>query len=439
MSSSPLTQATTCLKLLAITNHYPPHHGGGYGLQMGWFCDRLATRGHSLQVLTSAPQGTTVSHETSPFPVSRHLSLIDNDLSPRELFRFTLHNRGAVRRAIRDTAPDMIFCGGFDGVGFNTYLAAIESGLPSFTWLGDTWLAQAWRDLRRYDQWSRIAGGGQGLGLKRLVKRMVGSYGRHRGLYDGPRPRSFAPVGALSQFVLDDLYQSGAPVSPEAQVISVCLHRAFEKTSTEVIGHSGSRVPHLRALFVGRMERLKGPDAAIKALAVAVAQGADVRLTFAGLLLEQSRPELMAEAKSLGVADRITWAGTPSQPELVHLYRNHDVFLFPSRIVEGLGIVNCEAIACGLPVIGTADSGAAEVIVPGVTGFRVAIDDTNAMGTHLAQLHTDRGLLDKLSASATGYAHRFLADAIIDRLEREIVRLHGTFTAQNTVRKSAAV
>ncbi len=411
------------MKVLAIVSSYPPHHGGGQGLHFERFCEGLAGRGHKVQILTSAPGRQEQMAETSRLPIDRSLRLLTGgDMSPRRLLRLTLANRKAVRSAFRKTSPNVVFCSGMDWVGFNTYLSTIESGVPSLTYLGDTWLGQAWQDLRRYDPWADLANGGRRPGIRRAVKRAIGWYGRLRGLYDGPRPRSFGRVAAISQFVLDDLRRSGAPVPDDARLIPVGLTPAYVNSNAQPIGHSGTVAPHLRALFVGRMERLKGPDVAIKGLAVAVARGADVRLTFAGLKIDQARPELMAEASALAIADRITWAGAPSDAGLVDLYRNHDVFLFPSRIVEGLGVVNCEALACGLPVIGTADSGAADVIITGKTGFRIAIDDADAIGRHLCELHFDRSMLSRLSASAVEFAGRYLPDVVIDQLEEELLR-----------------
>jgi glycosyltransferase involved in cell wall biosynthesis len=165
------------------------------------------------------------------------------------------------------------------------------------------------------------------------------------------------------------------------------------------------------------MEWQKGPDLAIDAVASAVRSGADVRLTFAGIRLDRLRPMLQKRAESQGVADRITWAGTPSLAELIQLYRTHDVFLFPSRIVEGLGVVNCEAMACGLPVLGTADSGSAEVIIDDRTGYRVPRDDSAMLGRYLFELHFDRDRLERLSRSAVDFARRFHPDRIVKELE----------------------
>jgi glycosyltransferase involved in cell wall biosynthesis len=135
------------------------------------------------------------------------------------------------------------------------------------------------------------------------------------------------------------------------------------------------------------------------------------------------RPQLEELATSLGIADRITWAGTPVLSELIALYRNNDVFLFPSRIVEGLGVVNCEALACGLPIIGTAHSGSAEVIIPGESGFRIEKDDHEAMGRYLAQFHFERNLLDQFSTNAPKTIQRFAPNNVLDILESELYRV----------------
>jgi glycosyltransferase involved in cell wall biosynthesis len=404
------------MNVLAVTNFYPPHHGGGYGLQCQWFCEGLAARGHSVQVLTSQPE-TVALPQIGTLPVERALRLLPAELPARKLLAATINNVRAVKQSIRKSRPDVMLCAGMDGVGFNTYHAAVSASRPSLSWLGDTWLGQAWRNLTRYDRWVDLASGGQRGGLARVVKRVVGRYGRVRGLFSDPKPAQLPPVAAISHFVLEDLRQSGAPVPADAPVVPITLAPDFFTTAGDPIGPSGQRSPHLRALFVGRMEWPKGPDVALDSVAYAVQRGADVRLTFAGIHIEQLRPALEQLAAEKGIADRITWAGTPPLSDLIDLYRSHDVFLFPSRIVEGLGVVNCEAMACGLPILGTAHSGSAEVILDDRTGYRVAKDDPESMGRHLAELHTDRERLKRLSGSAIEFSRRFHPDQVIKELD----------------------
>jgi glycosyltransferase involved in cell wall biosynthesis len=411
----------TRLNVLAVTNLYPPHHGGGYGLQMSLFCDGLAGRGHRVEVLTSRPAGAGAADGGTPaVAVRRELALLPPAAGPAALVRATRANRAAVRRAVRRVRPDVVFCGGMDGVGFNTYHAATAAGVPSLTWLGDTWLAQAWRDLPGFDPYADLARGGRRPGPVRWAKRAVGLAGRAGGLYAGRRPARFTPAAAISSFVAADLGRAaGVPPPP---VVPIVVSGGFYRPDGEPVGRAGGRTPHLRALFVSRVELLKGPDVAVDAVAAAVAAGADVRLTIAGLHLDRMRPELEARAAAAGVADRVAWGGTPAADDRVRLYPAHDVFLFPSRIVEGLGVVNCEALACGLPVIGTADSGAADVIRDGETGFRVPVGDPAAVARHLAALHADLDRLERLSAAATAFARRYHPDVVVGQLERELAR-----------------
>jgi glycosyltransferase involved in cell wall biosynthesis len=407
------------MKILAVSNLYPPYHGGGYGLQTGWFCRGLASRGHQIVVLTGRPEGAATDAGSAPtVPVLREFSLLPSYASPRALLAAVIHNRQAVRRAVRAVRPDVVFVTGIDGVGFNTYHAAIDSNVPSLTWLGDTWLAQAWRDLPEFDPYVDLARGGRRAGLGRWAKQAVGAVGRLAGLVDGQRPTRFAPVVCISSFVAADLAAAaGVPLPP---VVPILLDRAFFRPDGAAVGRDGSTSQALRALFVGRTELLKGPDVAIDAVAAAVVAGADVRLTLAGLRQEQMRSELEERAVVRGVADRLAWVGSPPHDELIRLYRRHDVFLFPSRIVEGLGVVNCEAMACGLPVIGTADSGAADVIHDNETGFRVPINDPIAMAKCLVDMYANRDKLAKLSVLATAFSERFHPDRVLGLLEAEL-------------------
>ena len=74
--------------------------------------------------------------------------------------------------------------------------------------------------------------------------------------------------------------------------------------------------------------------------------------------------------------------------ELVAVLDACTAFVCPS-IYEPLGIVNLEAMAVGLPVVGTATGGIPEVVVDGVTGTLVPIDQAHRRHRHAAAIPTN--------------------------------------------------
>jgi phosphatidylinositol alpha-1,6-mannosyltransferase len=85
------------------------------------------------------------------------------------------------------------------------------------------------------------------------------------------------------------------------------------------------------------------------------------------------RGSLEALATSLGIADRVEFAGSLPTPDLINRLRASDLFVLPSRTdstsIEGFGIVYLEAAACGVPSIAAAGGGADDAIEPGESGW----------------------------------------------------------------------
>lgn len=127
-------------------------------------------------------------------------------------------------------------------------------------------------------------------------------------------------------------------------------------------------------VFVGRITRQKGLPYLLEA---AESLPEDVQLILcAGA---PDTPEIKAEVESRVAAlqsqrDGVVWI-TDHLPrhEIAALLSASTVFVCPS-IYEPLGIVNLEAMACGIPVVGTATGGIPEVVDDGVTGWLVPIE-----------------------------------------------------------------
>jgi len=135
-------------------------------------------------------------------------------------------------------------------------------------------------------------------------------------------------------------------------------------------GLAGRRV----LLTVGRIsrhDRAKGHDRVIAALPELRARFPDLAYAIAGD--GDDRPRLEALARERGVADIVHFLGRVPDDELAQHYRMADVFVMPST-KEGFGIVFLEAMACGLPAIGTDADGSTEPLSASPLGRAVPLD-----------------------------------------------------------------
>ena len=151
-------------------------------------------------------------------------------------------------------------------------------------------------------------------------------------------------------------------------------------------------------LAVGAVVERKGYDLLVAALAKV--KHLSWRLVIAG---DHGRsPEafrrLEADIAWFGLADRITLLGALSAQQLVSLYATSDLFVLPSRF-EGYGMAFAEAVAHGLPVIGTT-AGAIPQTVPAGAGILVRPDDVDALASALRRLIENPHERERLAAGA---------------------------------------
>jgi len=137
-------------------------------------------------------------------------------------------------------------------------------------------------------------------------------------------------------------------------------------------------VSNQRLLTVARLasnERYKGIEDVIRALPHIAARFPSVCYDVVGDGDDRSRLEALAT--SLGVRDRVHFAGWVTEQDLASHYRQCDVFVMPSRN-EGFGIVFLEAMQFGKPIVAGRHGGSPEVVEDGECGFLVengAIDE----------------------------------------------------------------
>ncbi|WP_341701864.1 glycosyltransferase family 4 protein [Ferrovibrio sp.] len=172
----------------------------------------------------------------------------------------------------------------------------------------------------------------------------------------------------------------------------------------------------VRLLSVGRAVEKKGYDILLDALAQL---SGDLHWTLTHIGGGPLLPDLRARAERLGIADRITWAGSQAQEAVIAAYREADAFALACRRdrdgdMDGLPNVLMEAQSQGLPCATSAISAIPEFLIDGQSGLLVEPENAEAMAVALNRLIVDPGLRERLgqAGAARVRAHFGMAAGI---------------------------
>jgi len=112
-------------------------------------------------------------------------------------------------------------------------------------------------------------------------------------------------------------------------------------------------------------ERYKGVDEVLEALPDLLRQ--DPALSYLVVGDGSDRPRLQEKANSLGLQNHVVFTGFIDETEKADHFRLGDVFVMPGR-GEGFGFVFLEALACGIPAVGSQVDGSREALMQGELG-----------------------------------------------------------------------
>ncbi|MFE4572191.1 N-acetyl-alpha-D-glucosaminyl L-malate synthase BshA [Paenibacillus chitinolyticus] len=145
------------------------------------------------------------------------------------------------------------------------------------------------------------------------------------------------------------------------------------------------------------------------------------RLLFVGEGPELSK--VISYVKELGLSDRVNFCG--KQDDVAQLISLGDVMLLPSE-KESFGLVALEAMACGVPTVGSIAGGIPELVTHGETGFLAEIGDTEKMADYAVELLSDPQQYEKMSEACLNRARTtFCNDWITMQYEEIYYRVLG--------------
>lgn len=190
-------------------------------------------------------------------------------------------------------------------------------------------------------------------------------------------------VSVPSSFVRRSFIDRGFPVERIIQVpFGVNLSMFTPSPKTDSV---------FRVVFVGTMSLRKGIPYLLRAFAELKLPNAELCLV--GRQLDEVKPFFDQYRGSY------RWLGQQPQAELSRFYSQGSVFVLMS-IEEGLAMVLAQAMACGLPIICTPNTGGEDIVRDGVDGFIVPPRDVEALREKLTFLYEHPEALARMSQSA---------------------------------------
>lgn len=394
------------MRILTISNLYPPAAVGGYETRCAHTMEWLARR-HEVVVLTSrrgrgaAPPAADVRRELPFVPESRLGVLI----APLASWRASR----VLERALRRHRPDLVFVWNASQIPRSCVRTAQASGVPVAFSLADSWLgafAQGDLFLRyvagdvagRRRAWSRLA---------RLLNRLPGL----RVDLDTPYP---AALVWNSQALRE--------LSPPPPFVLPCLERVIHPASENERVFAGvERVPAPTPTiaFVGRLEPEKAPDVAVRALALLRERhGFDARLLVIGGGEPAARRELEALIDSLGLRERVQLRGRLGAEGVAAALSQAHAIVVPSRWQEPFGLVCLEAALARVPVIAARSGGMPEMLEDGREALFFEIDDVAACASALAFTLSDPEAASERAERARVRVREYSLDRYRERYER---------------------
>jgi glycogen(starch) synthase len=402
------------MKILFISNHYPPYEVGGYEQLCRDVADRLAARGHSIRVLTTT-FGVERGLPSDDDAIQRVLRFVpDYKAKLNAGLQFFLtrrrdekHNRACLRAQIQLFDPDVIFIWNIHGLPKSIALEAEASRAGVAYWLAGESPAEP-DEFDRY--WQRIGRSpfakiGKGL-IGGLALRMLRAEGQARPRLDH--------AGIVSEYLRQQGLQAGTlPAHTQVIYNGVELNLFQQPVRTQVNGP-------LMILQAGRVSADKGAHTTIEAIGRLGQQGvSQVRLIVAGSGPSDYAERLRQIAAHYHIADRVTFLGWQPREQMPSIMTDSHVLVLPTENQEPFARVVLEAMANGLAVISTLTGGTGEIVKHGETGLTFPAGDSAALAQQIKRLLDDPALRIRLARCGQELVlEHFSLDRMVENCER---------------------
>ncbi len=383
------------MRILVVTNLYPPHYIGGYELRCEKITEALRARSHDVEVLTSNHGATEA--DAAEKGVHRTLRVHGFYGHPwlgiRQLKELEFHNNRVLRETISRFRPEVVHVWNLGGISKSLTLTLQGLNIPTVFDVSDHWIARSLVG----DVWLRWWNRPDAPLLHRLLRTAWTLSGaRSRWQVEAPTNPidhiRFSRIYFCSRALLEITRGKGYNVGHGAVIHCPVDIARFNGTPRS------ADAPMLKLLYVGRLSEDKGALTALKAMAL-------LRDRFPGVLHLYGRGDADYEAQLRSFAEREQLKvefRSAKAAEMPDVYRQHDALLFTSEWEEPFALTPLEAMACGLPVIGTTTGGSIELLRHHDNALTYEAGNPEQLAARVLELDADPALRARLAS--TGHA-----------------------------------
>lgn len=403
------------MRILIISNFYPPVELGGWEQLTAEMVEDLQGRGHKVLVLTSDYRAETVQTKNSF--VWRCLKLQSDVFRYRaiDFLRWNYvekHNFEMIDKALRVFVPDIVFV---HGMWLLPHSLAwyLEQKLPKqvvYYVAGDWPYSSDPHEV----YWSSPP---QHVWL-RSFKRRFGKYLLETWRnFRNQRRLQFYRVACVSKMIREDLrLHAQIPYENSCVIYNAIDLKQFSPPCDWKPGVWKSEIPTF--IFAGSLISNKGAHVALKGFAKALQLGlGPARLLIIGSGDPDYEHMLKSMTMQMQLDEKVHFLGRIQRSEMAAFLQQGDIFLFCTSLFEAMSRMAQEAMGCGLLVIGTTVGGMGELLVNGETGLVFAADDYEELARQILQAYQDPLLRERLAKNAR---ERIVSDFNLKRMNDEI-------------------
>ena len=400
------------MRILVVSNLYPPHYVGGYELRCRQVCEAFRRRGHDVHVLTS-------NHGLNPGDLTPNEDRVERTLQLHGFFghpwlgicrlrQLEFHNNALLRAAATRVKPDVVHVWNLGGISKSIIFTLARLNIPTVYDVSDHWIARSLKADVWLDWWNR-----QPAAMRCRLLRIFWSA---TGLRKSWNKR--APTNPVRQARFPRLYFCSAGLRNLTAATGYPVeHGAIIHCPVDLTRFCGAPVPAERPiknwLYVGRLAEDKGVLTLLKALQQA---GKRFRgeLHIYGKGATDYTKNLQAFVTEYQLPVRFASASADEMPAV---YRAHDALLFTSEWEEPFALTPLEAMASGLPVIGTTTGGSKELLRHRENALTYNAGNSAELAQRILELQDDSLLRARLAICGQHEVSRFAEPVILDQIE----------------------